>query len=412
MTDMTPLRSETFETLHDARLEGLWRDLEANGCSTVFQSLAFLRSLEDTVVRERDGKPVYVAILDPQEDRALMIVPLTLGKTFGVRRIDFLDHGIADYHFPLVTRDVASDPALAGRLRTAWLSALPAHDALIFTKLIREFRGVPNPLWTAARVIETREGASRIDLGDKSLERARSQHSVYNKMAKQLAKLKKIPDFEVVEAKTPHEIDTILNAMVAQRKKRFTKNGMTDLLQDPAIFAHCRRLALEGCATGKILLHGLRVGDEWIATSYCLCHNGVLTGTLCSLDEGRYKKHSPGLIASILEIEWAHRNDFEIYDFGAGTYDYKDRFGGRHRAIKAIARAETTVGALYLMAWRTRLSVRLWLKDRPALARWVRLRKKQVLGLMGRNRDKEKTRTAGIIPAIGRYWCLVGAMMI
>jgi CelD/BcsL family acetyltransferase involved in cellulose biosynthesis len=118
------------------------------------------------------------------------------------------------------------------------------------------------------------------------------------------------------------------------------------------------------------------------------------------------------LIATILEIEWAQRNDFEIYDFGAGTYDYKDRFGGRHRAIKAITRAETTVGALYLAAWRARLSVRLWLMDRPALGTWLRLRKKQVLTLLGRNRDKGKARTAGIIPAIGRYWCLVGALII
>ncbi|MBL6432512.1 MAG: GNAT family N-acetyltransferase, partial [Alphaproteobacteria bacterium] len=126
----------------------------------------------------------------------------------------------------------------------------------------------------------------------KSLERARSQHSVYNKMAKQLAKLKNIPDFEIVEATTPREIDSILNAMADQRKKRFANNGMTDSMQDTAIFAHCRRLALEGCATGKVVLHGLRVGDDWIATSYCLCHKGVITGTLCSLDEGHYKKHS------------------------------------------------------------------------------------------------------------------------
>ncbi|WP_425086716.1 GNAT family N-acetyltransferase [Stappia sp.] len=390
MTDTTKLRSETFATLHAPRLEALWRDLEGHGCSTVFQSLAFLQSLEDTVVRERDGKPVYVAILDSQEDRALMIVPLTIRTTFGVRRIDFLDHGVADYHFPVVTREVANDPSLAERLRAALLAALPRHDALIFSKLIREFRGVPNPLWTAARLIETREGASRIDLGEKSLERARSQHSVYNKMAKQLAKLKKIPDFEIVEAKTPREIESILNAMANQRKKRFANNGMTDSMQDTAIFAHCRRLALQGCETGKVVLHGLRVGDDWIATSYCLCHKGVITGTLCSLDEGRYKKHSPGLIATILEIEWAQRHKFEIYDFGAGTYDYKDRFGGRHRAIKAITRAETAIGALYLAAWRARLSVRLWLMDRPALGTWLRRRKNRVLSLLGRPAGQER----------------------
>ncbi len=401
----------SFDSVHDETLSALWSDLEAHGCATVFQSLTFMRSLEDAVVRERSGQPLYIAIIDTAWNRPKMIVPLMVRRTFGVRRIDFLDHGVADYHFPLVTKEVASDPTLAERLRRAFVSALPSHDILIIAKIIREFRGAPNPLWNGGSLIETGDGASRIDLDKDNLRRARSNHSVYGKVAKQRAKLEKLPQFEIVEARTPREIDSILNTMADQRLSRFSKYGMNDSLQDTAIFAHFRRLAMEGCASGKILLHGLRAGDEWIATSYCLCHKDVVTGTLCSIDEGRYRKHSPGLIATVLEIEWAERNGFALYDFGAGTYDYKDRFGGRHRLMKAMANTGTVIGALYLAAWKARLALRLWLTERPALHTWLRLRKRALLGLLGR-RDGVKTRTARAIPLIWRYWCLMSVPLL
>ncbi|SDU23806.1 GNAT family N-acetyltransferase [Stappia sp. ES.058] len=396
------LTTSSFDSAHDETLSALWSDLEERGCSTAFQSLAFIQSLEDTVARERDGEPFYIAILDPADGRALMIVPLTARKTVGFRRIDFLDHGMADHEFPLVSNDVANNPALAEHLRQAFYAALPPHDVLIMPKLIREFCGVPNPLWSDRRMIETRDGSSRIDLDADSLARDRSDRSVYAKMAKQRAKLEKLPDFEIVEAKTPREIDSILNAMASQRLKRFSNYGANDPLQDAAVFSHCRRLAINGCASGKILLHGLRVGDEWIATSYCLCHKNVVTGTLCSISEGRYKKHSPGLIASVLEIEWAQRNGFALYDFGAGTYNYKDRFGGSHRPMKAMVNAATHLGALYRIAWKARLALRFWLTDRPALHTWLRLRKSALLRMLGRDTGSQGMRADRAVPAAGR----------
>lgn len=401
----------SFDSAHDETLSPLWSELEERGCCTVFQSLSFMRSLEDTVVPERSGQPLYVVIMDTFRDKAAMIVPLMTRKTFGLQRIDFLDHGVADYHFPVITREVASDPTLAEILQRTFFAALPPHDVLFVPKIIREFRGVPNPLWNARQMIETRDGASRIDLGNDNLKRARSNHSVYAKMAKQRTKLEKLPGFEIVEARTPREIDSILNTMADQRLSRFSRYGMNDSLQDTALFAHFRRLAMDGCASGKILLHGLRAGDEWIATSYCLCHKNVVTGTLCSIEEGRYRKHSPGLIATVLEIEWAQRNGFELYDFGAGTYDYKDRFGGRHRPMKAMVSPATFTGYLYVTAWKARLSLRLWLMERPALHTWLRLRKRSLLALLGRYR-RPKASTSRAIPVIGRYWSLLGAPWI
>ncbi|MBL6431479.1 MAG: hypothetical protein HPM95_11215 [Alphaproteobacteria bacterium] len=47
----------------------------------------------------------------------------------------------------------------------------------------------------------------------------------------------------------------------------------------------------------------------------------MITGTLCSLDEGHYRS-TPRSDRDHSEIEWAQRHKFEIYDFGAGTYDY------------------------------------------------------------------------------------------
>ena len=383
-----------FDTVHDADLAALWTTLEEEGCSTAFLSLDFVRSLEDGVLPERHGSPVYIAIVEARTGAPLMIVPLVADTRFGVRRLGFLDCGVVDYHFPLVDRKACADPRLFAAMRETFLAALPPHDALLLGKVIREFRGVPNPLWSESKLIEIGEGASRIDLDPESLERARRNHSLYAKMAKQRAKLEKLPGFEIVEARSPGQIDQVLGVMARQRRQRLSAFGIADLFQDPAVYAHYRRLALAGCASDKVLVLGLKVDDTWLATSYCFCHQGVVTGILCSLDDGPYRKHSPGLIATILEIEWAVRHGFGLYDFGAGSYDYKERFGGRHRAVKALAASASLKGAAYLAAVKARIALRLWLRDRPALHRLARTTKLLLLAAIGRKRLPQ-TRIAG-----------------
>ena len=63
-----------FDTVHDADLAALWTTLEAEGCSTAFLSLDFVRSLEDGVLPERHGSPVYIAIVEARTGAPLMIV--------------------------------------------------------------------------------------------------------------------------------------------------------------------------------------------------------------------------------------------------------------------------------------------------------------------------------------------------
>lgn len=376
----TPLNIHValFDTIHDPTLCDLWESLEHIGCATVFQSIAFVRSLEDTVVAERRGSPCYIALREGPDGPALMIVPLILRTMFGLRRIEFLDHGVADYHFPLVDPAAGRNARTASALRQALSSALPPHDVVTIGKMIREFRGTPNPLWDDRRMIETGEGASRLDLGEQNLARVRANHSVYAKVRKHLAKLRKVPGFEIVEARSAREIDSLFAAMIEQRRRRLAAKGASDALEDTAILAHYRRLAIEGCPSGKVIMFGLRVGTEWIATSYCLAHRDVVTGVLCSIDEGTYRRFSPGLIATVLEIEWAERKGFALYDFGAGTYGYKDSFGGRHRTIEAFGSARTLRGTLFLHAWTQRIALRKWLAEHPRLQATLRHRRQQL----------------------------------
>lgn len=387
MADVARPLARRFDSIHDPRLVERWTRLEESGGSTAFLGLDFVRSMQDGLAPERHGTPLYIAIDDAQTGAPLMIVPLLADTRFGVRRLGFLDYGVVDYHFPLVDPKACADPQRFVAIRRAFIAALPPHDALLLRKVIREYRGVPNPLWSEDQLIDTGEGASRIDLDPESLERAQRNHSVYPKMAKQRAKLDKLPGFEIVEARTPCEIDQILGVMARQRQQRMSAQGIPDLFQDPAVFAHYRRLAMDGCKDGRILLLGLRVGETWLATSYCLCHRGIVTGILCSLDEGPYRKHSPGLIATILEIEWGQRHGFALYDFGAGSYGYKDRFGGRHRVIKALGVSATLRGSAYLALCRARIGLRLWLRDHPALAQAARRAKTLLAAAMGRKRD-------------------------
>ncbi len=392
-----------FASIHDAELVRLWSELEARGCSTVFQSLSFLRSLEDHVVRERRGSPLYIAIVDRERRQADMLVPLMLRPSLGARRLDFLDHGVADYHFPLVAPKAANSPVMLTELRRAFSRALPAHDVLVCPKMIGRYKGVPNPLWSPQEMIESGEGSSRLDLTDAAYEDARKNQSIYRNLRRKRNRLAKEDGYRLIRARSTEEVDMIFKAMIRQRHERFEARGILDSLRDPDLFAHYRRLAVEGCPQGSVLLLGIEVERRIIATSYAFCHNDVLTSVLSSMEDGPFARHSPGLVTMLEEIEWAREAGLALYDFGAGSSHYKDQFGGSRRPVMALAHARTPRGVLYLAAWRARLALRLWLTDRPRLHLALRRTKNRLIELLGRGGRDRRNSAGRAVPVAGRY---------
>lgn len=411
MSDTAQFFALTFDSVHDETLSLLWSELEERGGCTAFQSLAFMRSLEDNVVPERNGQPLYIAIMDKHRDRAAMIVPLTVRKTFGLQRIDFLDHGVADYHFPLIDPAAAANPMIMAGLHKALWQEMAPSQVLIFPKLIKRYLGLPNPLWSTSSLVVNGEGSSRLELSDNTFKAATKGRSIYRDLRRKRAKIQKLEGYRLIEARSSEDVAALLKVMLRQRRERFQAKGILDSFQDPDLFAHYRRLAIEGCPSGKVLLLGIEVERRIIATSYAFCHNHVLTSVLSSMEDGPLARYSPGLVTMLHEIEWARERGLRCYDFGAGSSHYKERFGGSLRPTMALAHACGLRGRIYLAAWKARLFLRLWLMAKPALHAWLRLRKRSLLGLLRRFR-RPKASTSRTLPVIGRYWSLLSVPWI
>jgi len=128
----TPIsKVEIFDKLDQA--ESVWRGLEdQQHFSTPFQRFDFLRPWQQLVGARAGHRPFIVVAFDG-ERRPLVLLPLTIGESFGSRIASFMGGKHATFNMGLWDRDFAKTAARADL--DALLSAIgerAAADALAF----------------------------------------------------------------------------------------------------------------------------------------------------------------------------------------------------------------------------------------------------------------------------------------
>lgn len=305
-----------------------WRLLESTGLVTPYQRHDWIAAYAGTVGRAHRLDLRYV-MPRGADGRILAILPLEILRLHGARIARFIGDKHANYHMAVFEPAFAAalDKPAAERLLRDVAAALGDVDAFVFTNQPSFWNGVTNPFVLLAAT-QSPSHAYKLALGEDcegTLARAMSAHA----RKKLKNKRNRFADFgpsRLMRARTPAQIEAVLDAFLVQKAERFAQMGVPDPFADPAMRDFLRAGATFTAQDREpaIELYGLELGGE-IVTTYI----GAVQGRRFSGMATAYAlahpaaKTSPGEILLVDLIKLKCQEGFAAFDLGVGEARYK-----------------------------------------------------------------------------------------
>lgn len=142
-----PITTVEVET-NIAAVAGSWRQLEEQGVSTPYQSLAWFTAWTQSVSPSRGETPLIIIASDEQ-GRPTLLLPLVVRSRLGLRVASFAGSKHTNFNMPLTRSDVALTPAAVEHL-LARAARLRRVDVFLFEALPLAWEGISNPLVSKA----------------------------------------------------------------------------------------------------------------------------------------------------------------------------------------------------------------------------------------------------------------------
>lgn len=344
-------------SLHTLASLDCWAEVENRGSLTVFQSARWLHLWEQTLGAAASLQLLVVRVDDAQ-NRTVMLWPLVRRWRNGLRVIEGIDHGVSDYHAPLLLPDFAAHDA-AKIVKTA-VQALPRADLLCLTKLPASLGdNLPNPLLTLPHVpMRISAHATRIGADWLTFYAKTASPSQRKAMRRNRRRLEEHGRIEFVVATTPEQQETLLAALIEQKRRRCHEKGWRDSFADPAIQAFYRGLA----ASPMGHLSALCLNGRPLAVHLGAIHHGRFHYLIPGFEAGAWQRFSCGRLLLEAAMEWSATHGCPVFDFTIGDHDYKS-----HWNTEATALAEILIG----LSWRGRIAAGA-LRLRRWIGRWRR----------------------------------------
>lgn len=362
--DMSPFAIRVLTDVDDIELSALWGRLAADGRASVFQSLAWQKGLVAHFLQPQGITPYFIVVRDAETGQPLAILPLQLRASNGIRRIEYLGNAFCDTAIPLFAAGFEPDTDTAEACLRAVIAALPRADVLSLVKMPKDLYGTPNPLAKLAGCHATPDMTFPLvlDANKPGFVGATSAYKTYQKQWRKLSRREGIA-FDSFE--TPDEIAQAFDAMIAMRNARFDALSRDDLLDDPAVAAFYRAMALKERAERVVTLTGLKVGDSYTAYIYMMDDGKRLSTVISAIDNTVGNAYAPGLVLFTKIFERAVELGYEAADIGIGHMHYKTRFAPAPSPLIALDRGLTLKGKVVVGLTSAKRDLKTWARDNP-----------------------------------------------
>ncbi|PDQ19444.1 GNAT family N-acetyltransferase [Mesorhizobium sanjuanii] len=209
---------------------------------------------------------------------------------------------------------------------TAIAKARPDIDLVALERLLPDLDGIANPLasfphFPSPNLSLAADLAGGFDalLSRASGKRRRKKHR------SQMRKFEAVGSHRRIEARTPEEVNRLLDAFFEMKEFRFRKIGVANVFGEPEVRAFFRALFIGALAEEKpsFVLHGLEVAGKLRAVTGSSRTGKRLICEFGAIAEDDLAHTSPGDFLFFDNIEEACETGFEIYDFSVGDEPYK-----------------------------------------------------------------------------------------
>lgn len=318
--------------------------------ATPFQSSFWLAHWLDAFATEQRTF-LLVAVRRHGEETPSLLLPLCLSKEQRLTIISFADAGVTDYNAPLLRDGFAVVREEAAALLEAIQQALPPADVLMLDKMPHVLAGHVNPLVCLPGAHESRLHGNIVHPGDVFDDYIRGFHRKYRK---EVGREKRVfENFEGAHffvAQTMEDALPVMDALECIQEARMAELGRDYDLDESEKRAFYRKLLQDGLANGAVSLTALKVKDEVIAALFCINRGGHCAMVRIAQAGGAWSVCSPGRLIILETMRWLHGQQYRLFDFTIGAYEYKRRLGAAHVPLARVMVALSLRGQLAVTA--------------------------------------------------------------
>lgn len=357
------------------QVAGLWRQLEADGAGSPFQTWAWHAAWQRTIGDATGSRPAIVVVRD--RGRVVMVAPFAVERDRWVTRLVWHASALCDYNAPLVSGDFAAS-AGKGTFRAlfadmlALVAARPglAFDAVSLTKMPESLGGEPNPFLSLATTPNP-SGAHMATLGASWDEfyAARRSASTRRRDRNKRRRLAKIGDVRLMTAEGPEQIGDTLDALFAQKSRQLAAMGVADIFADAATRAFFREVATDPRNRDLVHVSCLEVDGRPAAVNLGLIQRNTYAHVLVSHDSGETARFGAGTAHLHELLAYAIDRGCHTFDFTIGDEPYKREWSDRSVMLHDHRSAVTARGLLATAPAAVAARIKRTVKQNPTLWR-------------------------------------------
>jgi CelD/BcsL family acetyltransferase involved in cellulose biosynthesis len=270
----------------------------------------------------------FLLTIENERNAVALALPLVRRLEGGIRIVEFLDLGVADYAAPLLRRDLLGALPESSALWSLLLPALPDADLLRFNRLCPFVEGMHNPLYAHPWARRDRISGWRLPLPETWEDYcANASAKTRDDLAKKGRRFFRNTENRIDLVKTVADGLSVLCQLERFQEERIHEKGLDYALNDPRCAAFYRLLVETGVECGQTLMAHMRSAEETIAANFAIRSGKEVIYLRVANRFGEWAKMSPGNLATDFLIREAHARGVRVFDFGMGNYEYKRRFG-------------------------------------------------------------------------------------
>ena len=386
-----------FTVHHDlAAAEPAWRELQAQGQCTPFQTFEWLSAWQRHIGAKAGVMPRIVVARD-DGGRALFMLPLAVRQAGLARELTWFGSELCDYNAPLMAADAAGklDAATVMSLWQQIIAKLQAdprsrHDLIRLEKMPPMVGAGRNPMLALATNLNPSGSYVTPLTGNwDEFYKAKRSSATRRRDRSKRNRLSESGEVKFVSSETADDALATFSTLVEQKSATFARHGINNIFARPGYLDFYRDLAGNAATRDLVHISRLEVGNETAATNLGLIFSGSYYYVLASYTSAPLGHWGPGAAHLNDLLRYAIERGLSVFDFTIGDERYKRDWCDDVQMLHDHIAVMSWRGALVVGPAILRTRVKRKIKQTPVL--WAMVVKLRALAAAMRGQKKSAT---------------------
>lgn len=305
--------------------EAVWRGFEEPGhLFTPYQRYDLLSPWQRLVGAREGARPLVVIGRDADHE-PLLLLPLSLRQSHGVRTACFM--GGKHTTFNMGLWDIACAAQTDAADLEALLGPLREHvDVLALTQQPLRWRDQPNPFALLPRQSAI-NGCPQLVMEPGGPPPSRISNSFRRRLKSKEKKLQGLAGYRYHLATSDADVTRLLDWFFRVKPVRMAEQKLPNVFAEPGVEQFIRSACLAPRGEGRVIdIHALECDEEVIAIFAGVADGQRFSMMFNTYTMSEHARYSPGLILMRYIIDRYGERGYRSLDLGIGTDDYKRMF--------------------------------------------------------------------------------------